>query len=248
MNGIEKITERIEGDAQREIDAVLNAARAEAEGITQRYQAQAGRESADLVARGEKAAAERVERLGSVAQLEARKLALAAKQEMLDRAFELALQKLCTLPDEEYIDLLAALTVKAAQSGKEQVIFSRKDRSRVGKAVVTRANEMLAKQVAPKLPDELTDTKAGAILDRVVTGASAILAGTGMLTLAEETRPIRGGVILSDKNKFSVFDCDSAGDCAVGILGIYLSILKHLIGGIASAAGGHVRGGRQGTF
>ena len=183
MNGIEKITERIEGDAQREIDAVLNAARAEAEGITQRYQAQAGRESADLVARGEKAAAERVERLGSVAQLEARKLAL---------------QKLCTLPDEEYIDLLAALTVKAAQSGKEQVIFSRKDRSRVGKAVVTRANEMLAKQVAPKLPDELTDTKAGAILDRVVTGASAILAGTGMLTLAEETRPIRGGVILSD--------------------------------------------------
>ena len=198
MNGIEKITERIEGDAQREIDAVLNAARAEAEGITQRYQAQAGRESADLVARGEKAAAERVERLGSVAQLEARKLALAAKQEMLDRAFELALQKLCTLPAEEYIDLLAALTVKAAQSGKEQVIFSRKDRSRVGKAVVTRANEMLAKQVAPKLPDELTDTKAGAILDRVVTGASAILAGTGMLTLAEETRPIRGGVILSD--------------------------------------------------
>ena len=198
MNGIEKITERIEGDAQREIDAVLNAARAEAEGITQRYQAQAGRERADLVARGEKVAAERVERLGSVAQLEARKLALAAKQEMLDRAFELALQKLCTLPDEEYIDLLAALTVKAAQSGKEQVIFSRKDRSRVGKAVVTRANEMLAKQVAPKLPDELTDTKAGAILDRVVTGASAILAGTGMLTLAEETRPIRGGVILSD--------------------------------------------------
>ena len=88
--------------------------------------------------------------------------------------------------------------MKAAQSGKEQVIFSRKDRSRVGKAVVTRANEMLAKQVAPKLPDELTDTKAGAILDRVVTGASAILAGTGMLTLAEETRPIRGGVILSD--------------------------------------------------
>ena len=76
---------------------------------------------------------------------------------MLDRAFELALQKLCTLPDEEYIDLLAALTVKAAQSGKEQVIFSRKDRSRVGKAVVTRANEMLAKQVAPKLPDEHAD-------------------------------------------------------------------------------------------
>lgn len=198
MNGIEKITERIEGDAQREIDEVLRSARAEAEGITERYRAQAERESADLIQRGEKAAAERVERLGSVAQLEARKLTLAAKQEMLDRAFERALQKLCTLPDEAYIDLLADLTVKAARSGREQVIFSQKDRSRVGKAVVTKANEMLAKQVSPRLPGELTDTKAGALLDKMVAGASAILAGTGMLTLAEETRPIKGGVILSD--------------------------------------------------
>lgn len=198
MNGIEKITERIEGDAQREIDEVLRSARAEAEAITERYKAQAERESADLIQRGEKAAAERVERLGSVAQLEARKLTLAAKQEMLDRAFERALQKLCTLPDEAYIDLLADLTVKAARSGREQVIFSQKDRSRVGKAVVTKANEMLAKQVSPRLPGELTDTKAGALLDKMVAGASAILAGTGMLTLAEETRPIKGGVILSD--------------------------------------------------
>ena len=198
MNGIEKITERIEGDAQREIDALLESAQAEADGIAQRYRAQADRESADLIQRGEKAAAERVERLGSVAQLEARKLTLAAKQEMLDRAFELALQKLCTLPDEEYIDLLADLTVKAARSGREQVIFSQKDRSRVGKAVVTKANEILARQVAPKLPGELTDTKAGALLDKVVAAGSAILAGTGMLTLAEETRPIKGGVILSD--------------------------------------------------
>ncbi|MBE5708392.1 MAG: hypothetical protein EGR51_00630, partial [Oscillibacter sp.] len=78
------------------------------------------------------------------------------------------------------------------------VIFSQKDRSRFGKAVVTRANEILARQVAPKLPDELTETKAGAVLDKVVTGASAVLAGTGMLTMAEETRPMAGGLILRD--------------------------------------------------
>ena len=198
MNGIEKITQRMEDDAQREINEVLTAARAQADELTRRSREQADKESAAIVARGESAAAEREKRLESMAEMESRKLVLAAKQEVLDEAFTMALEKLCTLPDEEYIELLAALAVKAARTGREKVIFSQKDRNRVGKAVVTRANDALARKVAPKLPGDLTDTKAGAILDKVVTGASAILAGTGMLTLAEETRPIKGGIILSD--------------------------------------------------
>lgn len=198
MNGIEKITQRMEDDAQREINEVLTAARAQAEEIARRSREQADRESAAIAARGESAAAEREKRLESMAEMESRKLVLAAKQEVLDEAFTMALEKLCTLPDEEYIELLAALAVKAARTGREKVIFSQKDRNRVGKAVVTRANDALARKVAPKLPGDLTDTRAGAILDKVVTGASAILAGTGMLTLAEETRPIKGGIILSD--------------------------------------------------
>lgn len=198
MNGIEKITQRMEDDAQREINEVLTAARAQAEEIARRSREQADRESAAIAARGESAAAEREKRLESMAEMESRKLVLAAKQEVLDEAFTMALEKLCTLPDEEYIELLAALAVKAARTGREKVIFSRKDRNRVGKAVVTRANDALARKVAPRLLGDLTDTKAGAILDKVVTGASAILAGTGMLTLAEETRPIKGGIILSD--------------------------------------------------
>lgn len=198
MNGIEKITQRMEDDAQREINEVLTAARAQADELTRRSREQAEKESAAIVARGESAAAEREKRLESMAEMESRKLVLAAKQEVLDEAFSMALEKLCTLPDEEYIELLAALAVKAARTGREKVIFSQKDRNRVGKAVVTKANDALARKVAPKLPGDLTDTKAGAILDKVVTGASAILAGTGMLTLAEETRPIKGGIILSD--------------------------------------------------
>lgn len=198
MNGIEKITQRMEDDAQREINEVLTAARAQADELTRRSREQADKESAAIVARGESAAAEREKRLESMAEMESRKLVLAAKQEVLDEAFTMALEKLCTLPDEEYIELLAALAVKAARTGREKVIFSQKDRNRVGKAVVTKANDALARKVAPKLPGDLTDTRAGAILDKVVTGASAILAGTGMLTLAEETRPIKGGIILSD--------------------------------------------------
>ena len=119
---------------------------------------------------------------------------LAAKQEVIEEAFQRAHKQLLTLPTDKYIELLADLAVQASTTGKEKLIFSPSDRAQLGKAVVMAANEKLAKAVAPKLPE----SKAGGILDKVVTGASAVLNGTGMLTLAEETRPMDGGFILSD--------------------------------------------------
>ena len=141
MDGIEKITGRINEDVQREIDAMTADARREAGEIAARYREQADRESAEIVERGRRAAAEREERLASVAQLEARKLELAAKQEMLQKAFDKALERLLTLPEEQYIVLLSELAVKAARTGREQVILSQKDRTRYGKQAVTAANE-----------------------------------------------------------------------------------------------------------
>ena len=166
MDGIEKIIDRISGDAQREVDDVLAQARAEAEKITAQYQAQAKAEADDILARGQKAAVERGERLASVAQLECRKDVLRAKQEVIDEAFQLAMDKLTQLPQEAYVSLLADLAVEASSKGNEKLIFSVADRARVGKAVVVAANE--------KLGDK------------------------GQLTLAQETRPMQGGFILSD--------------------------------------------------
>lgn len=199
MNGIETITGRIAQDARTEADATLAQARAQAEEIAARYEKQATSEAEAILQKGTQAAIQREERLGSVAQLEARKLTLGARQEMVGRAFEKALEQLCALPEEAYVTLLAQLAVQATRTGREQVILSQKDRTRFGKQVVTQANEILARRVAPKLPDELTESRAGALLDKVVTGASALLAGTGMLTLSEESRPMAGGLVLKDE-------------------------------------------------
>ena len=198
MNGIEKITGQIDADIQKEIDDLTAQAQAQAAEIGAGYDRQAQEQTQAILERGKRDAALRRERLGSVAQLEARKLTLSAKQEMVGRAFDLALQKLVDLPEADYIALLARLAVAASRTGREQVIFPQKDRARYGKQVVTQANEILARRVAPKLPEDLTASRAGAVLDRVVTGASAVLSGTGMLTLAEESRPMAGGLILRD--------------------------------------------------
>ena len=165
MNGIEKITQRIETDTQAEIDRILGDARAEADDITDRYQAQATHEAAELAAKNQKAAAEREERLVSTAQMEARKVGLAAKQEMVEKAYDLALEKLCSMPDEQYVKTVADLLVQAAPNGRGAVIFAPAERERIGEAAVRAANEKLH---------------------------------GGKLTLAEETRPLKGGFILSD--------------------------------------------------
>ena len=165
MNGIEKITQRIETDTQAEIDRILGDARAEADDITDRYQAQANNEAAELAAKNQKAAAEREERLVSTAQMEARKVGLAAKQEMVEKAYDLALEKLCSMPDEKYVQTVADLLVQAAPNGRGAVIFAPAERERIGEAAVRAANEKLH---------------------------------GGKLTLAEETRPLKGGFILSD--------------------------------------------------
>ena len=174
MNGIEKITGQIGADVQKEIDAALDQARAQAKEIEARYESQAQTQGEALRRKGEQDAALRRERLVDVARLEARKTLLAAKQDLVGQAFDLALKKLLELPDQEYIALLAKLAVAASRTGREQVIFSQKDRSRYGKQAVTMANDMLAKQAGPHADH------------------------TSMLTLAEESRPMAGGLILRD--------------------------------------------------
>ena len=162
MNGIEKITQRITADAQAEIDRVLGAAKEEAARITARMTAEADAVAAELAAKNEKSAAEHEERLVSAAQMEARKVQLAAKQEMLEKAYERALAKLCAMPAEQYTAVLADLLVKASSTGSEAVIFSAEDREKVGKAAVEKANAASGKKLV--LSDETQSIKGGFIL------------------------------------------------------------------------------------
>ena len=162
MNGIEKITQRIASDAQAEVDRILGDARDEAGRIAANYRAQADAEAAELAAKNEKAAAEREERLVSAAQMEARKVQLAAKQEMVEKAYIQALDKLCALPEEQYVAILADLLVKASSNGKEEAVFSPEDRERVGQAAVAKANELSGKQL--RLSEETQPIRGGFIL------------------------------------------------------------------------------------
>lgn len=143
MNGIKKITDRISADTQAEIDRILAEAKSEAEKLEAKHRAQADREAADTRTKNEKSAAEREERLVSVAQMEARKDLLSARQSQVETAFNQALEKLCAMPVEQYIAVAANLLVQAAPKGRGEVVFSQADREKVGQAAVDAANKKL---------------------------------------------------------------------------------------------------------
>lgn len=169
MNGIDKITDRIAADARQQADTILQNARIEAEKIIAEYEQRAQQDYDAALVRGRADAAYHVERMSGVAQLEARKRKLSAKQEMLDRAFEAARKKLLSLPEDAYVTLLVQLTVAGVSSGTEALIFSVKDRPRYGKKVVVAANEKLLS-----------------------------MGRTAALTLSEEARDFEGGLYIQD--------------------------------------------------
>lgn len=167
MNGIEKLTGRILEDAEAQVksiigeaedkaDVILNNKRSEAEGIYQ-----------DKIRRGKLAAEQRVERLGSVAKLEAKKLILGTKQEMVSNSFDLALDKLTKLPERDYIKLLSSLAVSACKTGTEEILFSENDKNKYGKKIVETANTILSengKKAELTCSDQTVNIKGGIVV------------------------------------------------------------------------------------
>ena len=154
MNGLERITSRIEAEAKSEIDGILDAGKAETQRIVDSWRAKIDAETRELAAKNEKAAAEREERLKSAAEMDARKTILGAKQEMVEAAYDLALDKLCSLSGDEKVRLLAELMTRASSTGTEEVVFSAADRADGAKAVertnaATGKNLTLSSDAAP---------------------------------------------------------------------------------------------------
>ena len=76
MNGIDKITSRIETDARAEAEAILREGEASAARIRKEYEDQAAAQSSAAEAAGRQAAEDQYERLVSAARMDGKKLLL----------------------------------------------------------------------------------------------------------------------------------------------------------------------------
>ena len=169
MNGIEKITGRIEADAREQASAITADAEAKCAEIRADYDKLAQDQYWARVRDGVKTCEDRVQRMGRLAEMEARKSILALKQEMVDAAFAAALERICTMPQADYVAYLAKLAAQAATTGTEALVFNAKDQAACGQAVADAANALLAqqgKQARLTVSSATRDLRAGFVLQQ----------------------------------------------------------------------------------
>ena len=167
MNGIERLTARIQAEAEAENAAALESAQRQAEEILEKYRQSAEEEFTRLMEEAKREASSQKEQLISAARLEAGKQLLITKQQQLQLAFDKAAEKLRGMPDDSYADLLTRLVVSASRTGKESVLLNAADREKYGEKVTAAANRALEAQGRPaelSLADAVRDIDGGAVL------------------------------------------------------------------------------------
>lgn len=164
MKGLDKIIERIRADAAAEIDAIRAEGEAKAAEITAGYAAQAEEASRTEAEKSRLAVQTLAERGSRADAMDQSKAVLAAKQQCIDEAFDLAANKLRSLPREEYVAVLAGLAA-AAGVGDEELVLSAADAAEIGAQVVQKANA-LKSGAAFTLSAETRELEGGLILKR----------------------------------------------------------------------------------
>ena len=130
MKGLERITQRIQTDAQGQIEALTAAGRRQAQEITEKYEDQARQLRQADQEKAARDAQQDQRRAQSGADRTRREQLLACKQQLIDDTFRQAREK--------YVHLLVQLAVKNG-AGTEEIILSPED-APLGQQVLEGAN------------------------------------------------------------------------------------------------------------
>ena len=131
MTGLEKITSRILEDAQVTAQVKLEVAEAQSAEIISDAGLLAERTAREMRQRVGEECAALIENANATAVFERRKFLLTKKQEMLARLIAAAGEKLRTLPDGEYFELLERMGEKRLHPGKGTLFLSAGDLGRL---------------------------------------------------------------------------------------------------------------------
>ena len=150
--GVENILEKITLDASSAAESLIVAAKNEAVSIVEESKKKAAEAHAKSLENAEKEAIDSINHIRSMAALEARKMKLAAKRDVIDEAFNAVAERLRSLPDNEYAAFLAAMA--NASSDKGMLWFSERD-FHLAEAVrpYLKGDFKISKSTVKKLPD-----------------------------------------------------------------------------------------------
>ena len=164
MTGTEKIIAHIETDAKAQAEEIISAAEARCAEIKSKYELQAADLYQAKIREGVKACQDKEDGALRISRMEARKSTLAVKQEMVSKSFEMALEQITSLPEEQYIAFLKRLAMQASSTGDEEILLNARDREKIGEKLLAAVNAEPGKSLT--LSDETREIAGGLILRR----------------------------------------------------------------------------------
>lgn len=167
MAEADKLREKILEEARQQAETIVRHAENEAADILNAAKAEAGEKEQLATEKAQREAEERKKRLLASADLEGRKQVLQVKQDLIDEAFAKAIDKMGSLPAQQYVKIIASMVVEAVSSGTEEIILSKKDKDTFGTDIIKAVNSSLSEKGiknAVKLSEITKDIKGGFIL------------------------------------------------------------------------------------
>ena len=137
---IDKITSTILAEAEQEKERLLAEAQEQCDQIIKEANEKAEKITADMVRKGNEEKDKIIERRRSVASIDAKKITLKKKQEILDECFTGAIDRIVNLPREEYVDYLVRVGVNSEMYGG-LLTFNQKEHDSVAEEVIQKLNE-----------------------------------------------------------------------------------------------------------
>lgn len=135
MNDIQAILNQIQADAQQSREALLAAAREKAEDTRSQGRQLAAQEEERLLADARGQVKTILQRADSQAGIEERSTLLAARRQMVDQAFTLAMEQLRAMAPADKVKLYTTLATQNLE-GSAQLILNAADAAQVGPQVV----------------------------------------------------------------------------------------------------------------
>ncbi len=218
VNGLQRITDQILGDARARADVILDQARQESAQIASDYQAAADALRRRLSLQAEDEAKTFIEKTKASAAAQKSELLLVQKSRLVDDVFERAFEEVLALDVPKYAELVGGLVASAtydfcrseaenlALYGEEaeerypfEILLSKKDRDTCGEAILA----SVRRKLGGKVPADVLDC----------------------MTISKQTRRIKGGAVV----------CYGPVECNCSLEMIFSQLRRELEGEVCEA-------------
>jgi V/A-type H+-transporting ATPase subunit E len=158
-----QVVEKILNEAKAQADKITAEANAKLNALNAEYEQELSAYEQQTQQLCEKAAAESKERILAAARMAAWREETNTKRALLNKVIEKTAEKIRTMDDNEYLNLMENLITCSVTTGSEELVVG-KNEWRLNEDFVRRVNQKLGEKGKLRLAEEKIDIDAGFIL------------------------------------------------------------------------------------